>query len=125
MPVGQLGQCYSAQVIFAVLDDGGLLVHDSLAEVQRQHEGIDVEHGDVRFFDAEGRPLKPVFTELNRMGHLLGFEMIESGEYTLESVPGTDGSEFRKTILPAVAYLEPNERFGSLQSVLKAFGSIE
>jgi hypothetical protein len=112
-------------VIFAVTDDGGLCVHDSLADVQRQHEGIDVEHGDVRFFDADGRPLKPVFTEPNRMGHVLGFEIIESGDYTLESVPSTDGSEFRQTILPAVKYLEPNQRFGSLQSVRKAFGSIE
>ena len=100
-------------------------MHDSLADVQRQHEGIDVEHGDVRFFDADGRPLKPVSTEPNRMGHVLGFKIIESGDYTLESVPGTDGSEFRLAILPAVKYLEPNQRFGSLQSVRKAFGSVE
>ena len=55
--VGHLGRCYSAQVIFAVTED----------------------LGDVRFFDADGRPLKPVFTESNRVGCVLGFGIIESG----------------------------------------------
>ena len=109
-------------MIFAYLDDRGLMVHDSLEDVQREHEAIDVEDGNVRFFDAEGRSLQVFFTEPNRYTKLLGLiELVEQGVFSLRPSPDPNTSEFRTVVLADAAYLHPNHWFTSLEALRERF----
>jgi hypothetical protein len=111
-------------MIFAFLDDRGLMVHDSLEDVLRDHEAIDVENGDVRFFDSEGHSLRAVFTEPNKYTKLLGsIEMVAQGVFTLQPDPESGTSEFCARVLPEVAYLYPNPWFASLEALRESFSS--
>jgi hypothetical protein len=59
-------------MVFAFLEDGTLVIHESVAEACRQYEGIDVESDVVRFYDESGTYLRPRFTTPNRTGKTLG-----------------------------------------------------
>ena len=79
-------------MVFAFLEDGTLVIHDSAADAIRQYEGIDVESGVVRFYDESGTCLEPRFTTPNRTGKTLGlFRWVVSGTYDL--VPNSDAQE--------------------------------
>ncbi|MDP2204733.1 MAG: hypothetical protein Q8K65_00325 [Alphaproteobacteria bacterium] len=81
-------------MIFGYGDDGVLEVFESVADVRRDCEGIDVESGTWDFFDAAGLPLKPVFRVPNKVEkHFFGMftSVVSSQEFDL--VPVTDGSE--------------------------------
>lgn len=67
-------------MIFAILDDRGLVVHASIDDACHGHEPIDVENGDVRFFDHDGWPLDAVFIVPNQCSKVLGVTIIEQGE---------------------------------------------
>jgi hypothetical protein len=111
-------------MIFAFLDDLGLMVHDSLEDVVREHEAIDVEDGNVRFFDAEGRSLEAVFTQPNRYTKLLGsIESVEQGVFSLQPGSEPDTSEFRTRVLRDAAYLYPNSWFASLEALRERFSN--
>ncbi len=53
-------------MIFIFVEDGTLEVVNSVEEVRRNCEGIDVENGVFRFFDENGSQLEPRFTKLNK-----------------------------------------------------------
>lgn len=60
-------------------DDGTLTAFQTERELVAACEGIDVEDGVYRFFDAAGRPLLPHFTSPNQRGRL----SLTSGTYIL------------------------------------------
>jgi hypothetical protein len=98
-------------MIIAILEDGGVSVHTDLADVQRTHEGIDVEDANVAFYDADGRHLKPVFTVPNtRFGFLVAL-----GKYRLE--PASERSDELASALEDASYLEPSTVFASLDEL--------
>ena len=71
-------------MIYAFMDGGGLAVHQTIEEVRREHEAIDVENEDVVFFDEDGRRLLPHFTRPNRKTHLFGkLSWVKHGEFEL------------------------------------------
>lgn len=48
-------------VILAFLDDGTILLHQSVSEAVAKHEAVDAENGDVVFYRDDGTYLQPVF----------------------------------------------------------------
>ena len=106
-------------MIFAILDDGGLVVHTSIDDACHGHEPVDVENGDVQFFDDDGWPLDPVFVVPNRYGKVLGVTVVEQGEFLLQrSVLGTEADGL-KAAIERVSYLQPNQRFASVDAIRK------
>jgi len=98
------------------------MVHESLEDAQRNHEGIDVENGDVRFFDEAGCSLEVVFTQENRRTKLLGVvEIVQQGQFTVRPAASPDPTEFRSQVLRDVAYLHPNRWFASLDALRERF----
>ena len=104
-------------MIFAILDDLGLAVHSSIEDACRGHEPVDVENGDVHFFDDDGWPLDPVFVVPNRYGKVLGVTVLEQGSFVLQRrVLGTEADGL-KVALETVAYLQPNQHFVSVDAI--------
>ena len=68
-------------MIIAVLDDRGVAVHADLAEVQHEHECIDVEGEAVKFYDFRGFRLRPIFSTPNPRWMIF----VGSGQYHLEA----------------------------------------
>ena len=95
-------------MIIAILEDGGVMVHDSIADAQRHHEGIDVEDGSVAFFDLKGCRLKARFIEPNTRSSFV----VASGRYELK--PERDDRESLVAALEAAAYLDPTSLVSSL-----------
>jgi hypothetical protein len=104
-------------MIFAILDDRGLVVHNSIDDACRGHEPVDVENGDVHFFDDDGWPLDPVFVVPNHYGKALGVTVVEQGEFRLERrVLGTEADSL-KVAIDRVSYLQPNQYFASVDAI--------
>ena len=108
-------------MILAFLEDGTLAIHSTIEEVQREYEGLDVESGVVRFYDASGTYLAPIFRTPNRLErHFLLFETVISGEYDLQPAP--DANEDPLWVcLVETSHLEPNPYFASLTEVKAHF----
>lgn len=104
-------------MVFAFLEDGTLVVHESAADAIRQYEGIDVESRVVRFYDESGTYLEPRFTTPNRTGKTLGlFRWVVSGTYELVPNPSAGEDSFALA-LHETSVLEPNRWFASLDDL--------
>ena len=103
-------------MIIAILDDGGVMVHDSIADAQGHHEGIDVEDGSVNFFDEKGRRLKPQFIEPNTRSWFA----VRSGRYELKAE--RDERESLVAALEAAVYLDPTSLVSSLAELRDMIG---
>ena len=108
---------YPPSLIFAFVEDGTLEVFSGTIEARRNYEGIDVESGTVRFYDAMGTFLRPQFTTPNRNGKLLGpIGWVASGTYEL--VPNKDATEDSFALaLYETNTLDPNPWFKSLDEL--------
>jgi hypothetical protein len=107
-------------VILIFGDDGGLMIADDLAEVRRECEGIDVLSGVFRFYDENGNALKAVFDVPVRQRRILWFVWsVDQGTYHLE-IDATAGEDPLWVTLCETSFLEPNERFASIEE-LKSF----
>jgi len=95
-------------MIIAILDDGGVMVHETLADVQRGHEGIDVENGAVLFYDAHGQRLEPRFTQPNVRSSLV----VASGRFELQAA--SNARDELIAALDAASHLEPTPIVASL-----------
>jgi hypothetical protein len=104
-------------MVFAFLEDGTLVVHESVVDASRQYEGIDVESGVVRFYDESGTFLEPRFTTPNRAGRTLGlFRWVVSGTYELVANPAAGEDPFALA-LHETSVLEPNRWYASLDDL--------
>jgi hypothetical protein len=104
-------------MIFAFVEDGTLEVYETAPLAIRSHEGIDVESGTVRFYDATGVYLEPRFNTPNRKGNLLGlFGWVNSGVYELVANPQAGEDSFALALYET-ATLAPNPWFSSLEQL--------
>ena len=104
-------------MIFVFVEDGTLEVVADLDAVRRMSEPIDVESSVYRFYDADGRPLTPLFTKPNRQTRFFGlFTTLTQGEYTLEAGDTSQEDPIAVALLET-AVLEPNEWFTDLDAV--------
>lgn len=82
-------------MIFAFDEDGTLAVHEDLASVQREYEGVDVENQVVRFYNELGVCLEPKFIVPNRRGRVLGLiGWVTSGVFELIPNPNAAQDSF-------------------------------
>jgi hypothetical protein len=110
-------------MVFAFLEDGTLVVHETAADAVRDYEGIDVESGVVHFYDDSGTPLSARFTTPNRTGKTLGLiPWVESGTYQLVPDPAS-GADPIALALHETSVLEPNRWFASLDEVKAALAA--
>jgi hypothetical protein len=104
-------------MIFALGEDGELQVFVDLAGVRATCEGIDVESNVWDFFDQDGLPLEPVFSQPNQKASIFGlFSVWRSGVFDL--VPTDDRS--CPTLLGSLIEgirLRPNSHFASIDEV--------
>ena len=108
-------------MILAFLEDGTLAIHGTIDEVRREYDGIDVESGIVRFYDATGTYLAPIFTTPNRIQrHFLLFETIISGVYDLQPAPDANEDPLWVCLIET-STLGPNPYFASLAEVKTHF----
>jgi hypothetical protein len=110
-------------MIFAFVDDGTLEVYDTLAEVQSEFEGVDVESGAVHFYDKKGIYLEPRFTTPNRSGKIIGqLSWVASGTYDLVPNPNAEQDSFARALYKT-AVLNPNPWFPSLEALKSSLAS--
>jgi hypothetical protein len=103
-------------MIFAILDDGTLQVHEGLADVRRRHEAPDIESGAVRLFDVGGRPLTPEFEGPVTERGLFGLRWADPvAPFTL--VPAAADVPDLSASLRAVVQMEANAHFSTLDGV--------
>jgi hypothetical protein len=104
-------------MIFIFSEDRTLQVVDSLDEVRRNCEGIDVENRVFQFFDQNGSRLEPRFTKPNKTSRVFGvFSMVESGEYELIPSPVFNDREIFLSLLEGTVP-EANPWFKNLDDV--------
>jgi hypothetical protein len=104
-------------MIFVFADDQTLNILDSIDEVRRDCEGVDVEEGIFSFFDESGSLLLPYFIESNKKGKLFGlFGWVSSGVFDLkkseEDIPYTIEEALDNTVS-----IDSNKYFDSLAAV--------
>jgi hypothetical protein len=110
-------------MVFAFLEDGTLVIHESAADACRQYEGIDVESGVVHFYDESGTYLQPRFTTPNRTGKTLGlFPWVVSGAYELVADPASREDSFALALFET-SVLEPNRWFATLDELKAALAA--
>jgi hypothetical protein len=104
-------------MIFAFVEDGTLAVHEDLASVQREYEGVDVEDEVVHFYKECGVYLEPTFVVPNRRGKVLGpFGWVASGVGQL--VPNANAAQDSFALaLYETSSLAPNRWFESLEQL--------
>ncbi len=104
-------------MIFAFIEDGTLEVHENLASVQREFEGVDVEDQVVRFYNELGVFLEPRFMVPNRRGKVLGLiGWVTSGVFEL--IPNTNAPQDSFALaLAETTSLAPNPWFESLEKL--------
>lgn len=104
-------------MIFAFIEDGTLEVHENLASVQREFEGVDVEEQVVRFYNESGVYLEPKFMVPNRRGKILGLiGWVTSGVFEL--VPNANAPQDSFALaLAETNSLAPNPWFESLEQL--------
>jgi len=106
------------ELLLVIVEDGTLELVESKLQATQIYEGVDVEAGVFRFYDAAGTYLEPRFTTPNRRGRILGFfPWVTSGEYDL--LPSQHESEEDDiwVCLAETSILEPNPWFNSIDEV--------
>jgi hypothetical protein len=104
-------------MIFAFLEDGTLAVHEDLASVQREYEGVDVENKVVHFYNELGVYLDPEFIVPNRRGKTLGlFAWVTSGVFRLIPNENAEQDSFALALYETSS-LAPNRWFESLEQL--------
>jgi hypothetical protein len=105
-------------MLFA-LDDGGILsVVGTIEEARRDFESVDVESGDVRFFDAKGQALDPVFAHRDKRS-LFGLQLTaDPGPFDLQLSRSSPPPSLA-SCLGSVRFLEPNSLFADLAAVAR------
>ena len=82
------------QIYFALCEDGTLDIFESIHEIRKQCEGIDVESGVWDFFDHTGKPLTPLFHTPNRIKkHLFGLLTSITSSHHFHLGPHEDGGQ--------------------------------
>ena len=110
-------------MVLAFLEDGTLVVHESVVDASRHYEGIDVDAGVARFYDESGTPLSARFTTPNRAGKTLGLvPWVVSGTYELVPAPAS-GADPIALALYETSVLEPNPWFASLDALKAALAA--
>lgn len=105
-------------MIFAfATDDRTLRLFPTELEAVAYCEGIDVEEGVWRFFDAEGKALEAVFTKPNSRGSF----SIVSGIYSLR--PSSDTTLSLLETLPEVVAVEGKPPFNSVAEIARLLTS--
>ena len=107
------------RLILVFQEDSTLFIANDEAAVYRECEGIDVQSGVYKFYDHNGNALKPIFNVPAKQGKWWSFWSIDSGVYHLE-VDAESSDDPLWVSLLETRYLEPNERFASLEQ-LKTF----
>lgn len=105
-------------MLFAITDDRTVWVLHDEAHARREFEAIDVQNGDVTFYDAEGSRLRAHFPVPRK---LLGVAIEGPSDYRLtpeESAPS--GSDDLLSKLEKASAIEPNPTFESIEE-LRAF----
>ena len=104
-------------MIFVLLDEPTLLVLDGVAEANREIEPDIAAEGDFTFFDAQGRPLAPVFPAPPDR-RFLGMRIDDDpGPYDLRPAPPGAANLLAATAARPDLRLEPNGWFSSLDEV--------
>jgi hypothetical protein len=99
-------------MVFVLLtDEQTLMVYPTEAAAISACEGIDVEDGEYRFFNAAGHPLLPVFDEPNSRTRLL----VRSGRYHLRLAE--DARDDLLSLLPSIPRIEPSTALKSADDV--------
>lgn len=108
------------RIYFALCEDGTLDVFESLQQIRRQCEGIDVESGVWDFFDHAGKPLTPLFHTPNRIKkHLFGLITSIASSQHFDLVPAISGDEPPLLdILTEQTILNPNKIFKTMTELL-------
>lgn len=96
-----------------------LSIANDESAVYRDCEGIDVQSGVYKFYDANGNALKPVFDVPVKRGKWWSLWSVDSGVYHLEIDRESEEDPLWVSLLD-IRGLEPNEHFASLDQ-LKAF----
>ena len=112
------------QLVLAFLDDTTLELHPSREAACAEYEGVDVESGAVRFYDAKGSALEPRFVVPNKTSHVLGMKWVRSGTYELVPSAASGQHGFTTAMRETVA-LGPNtwfEDLGELKAWLSSQG---
>ena len=111
-------------LIFA--EDGTLEIRDCMEDVIQQCEGIDVHSEVYRFYDKDGRYLRPVFdVPVSEKRFLWFFRAVDSGKYHLEPTESAEaiGEDPLWVALDETLALEPNKYFSSLEELKSSFRS--
>lgn len=107
-------------LVFAFDEDGTLHVLANRRAAAIEYEGIDVESGTVRFFDEDGRSLRPNFVTPNKIKKLFGaIRFVESGAYELVADESSADGSFALA-LHGARLLGPNQWFSSLEDLRKS-----
>jgi hypothetical protein len=111
-------------MFFVLNDDDVLHVKESEDMLNGAFEGIDVENGVYRFFDASGKPLVAEFTVPNQRG--AGFfgrvKWVRSGRYRL--VPSDEATALSLAdYMTTIVGLQSNPFFADLDAVGRVIGS--
>jgi len=102
-------------MLFAVTDDGTLLVLGDLDHARRQVETYEAESGDVVFYDESGRPLDVIFPPCEHP-KLLGM-VIDNTAGPFELIAAKAKRPNLLDSLGSILSLEPNPYFQSLSGV--------
>lgn len=107
------------QIYFALCEDGTLDIFESIHEIRKQCEGIDVESGVWDFFDHTGKPLTPLFHTPNRIKkHLFGLITSITSSQNFDLVPQEDGGQPQLlNLLTEKTILNPNKFFKDISEV--------
>lgn len=111
-------------LVLAFLDDTTLELHPSCEAACAEYEGVDVEAGAVRFYDAHGSALEPRFVMPNKTSRVLGMKWVRSGTYELVPSTASEQHSFVTALRETVA-LGPNtwfENLGELKAWLSSRG---
>ena len=106
-------------MIFALGEDGTLVIFETLRHVQTACEGIDVESGAWDFYGDSGEPLTPVFITQNRTSsYLFGLfsTVVSSQNFDLRPVFGEAQPSLSACLSPDTP-IEPNPWFSSVDDV--------
>lgn len=107
-------------IFFALCEDGTLEIFESVNEIRKHCEGIDVESGVWQFYDAQGKPLKAHFNTPNVVKkHLFGLITSIASSQHFDLVLAISGDEPPLLdILTEQTILNPNKIFKTMTELL-------
>lgn len=109
-------------MILALDDTNELHAFADLADANREVEGYDAESGAVRFFDASGRQLEPIFP-LRDERRFLGIRL-NNDPGRFELAPAAGGEPGLAVLLDGNTRVAPNPWFPTIEAVRAALGRI-